>query len=84
MRKREASSHPTYSSGGIATRTSSLRSATIASTSLASNARVSRSMSSRSAGECGALTRAGDQISAITRFDNSILLRFGLPRKLAG
>ena len=28
------------------------------------------------------LTLAGDQISAITRFDNSVLPRFGLPRKL--
>ena len=32
----------------------------------------------------GVLTRAGDQISAITRFNSSILPRFGLPRKLAG
>lgn len=30
------------------------------------------------------LTLAGDQISAITRFDNSVLARFGLPRKLPG
>jgi RNA polymerase sigma-70 factor (TIGR02960 family) len=30
------------------------------------------------------LTIAGDQISAITRFDNSVLPRFGLPRKLPG
>jgi RNA polymerase sigma-70 factor (TIGR02960 family) len=30
------------------------------------------------------LTLAGDQISAITRFDNSVLPRFGLPRKLPG
>jgi hypothetical protein len=30
------------------------------------------------------LTLAGDEISAITRFDNSVLPRFGLPRKLLG
>jgi RNA polymerase sigma-70 factor (ECF subfamily) len=30
------------------------------------------------------LTLAGDQISAITRFDNSVLPRFGLPRTLPG
>jgi RNA polymerase sigma-70 factor, ECF subfamily len=30
------------------------------------------------------LTLAGDQISAITRFDNSVLARLGLPRKLPG
>jgi RNA polymerase sigma-70 factor (ECF subfamily) len=28
------------------------------------------------------LTLAGDKISAITRFDNSVLPRFGLPRTL--
>jgi hypothetical protein len=28
------------------------------------------------------LTLAGDQICAITRFDNSVLARFGLPRSL--
>jgi RNA polymerase sigma-70 factor (TIGR02960 family) len=30
------------------------------------------------------LTLAGNEISAITRFDNSVLPRFGLPRKLPG
>ena len=30
------------------------------------------------------LTLAGDQISTITRFDASVLLRFGLPRSLPG
>ena len=30
------------------------------------------------------LTLAGDQICAITRFDNSVLARFGLPRTLPG
>ena len=30
------------------------------------------------------LTLTGDQVSAITRFDNSVLPRFGLPRKLPG
>jgi hypothetical protein len=30
------------------------------------------------------LTLARDQIAAITRFDNSVLARFGLPRKLPG
>jgi hypothetical protein len=30
------------------------------------------------------LTLAGDQISAITRFDTSVLPRFGLPRSLPG
>src|SRR5262245_43543718 len=53
MRKRAASSRPSYSSGGMANWTSSLRSATIASTSLASKARVSRSTSVRSAAEYG-------------------------------
>ncbi len=30
------------------------------------------------------LTLTGDQVSAITRIDNSVLPRFGLPRKLPG
>jgi len=30
------------------------------------------------------LTLAGDQISMITRFDNSVIHRFGLPRSLSG
>ena len=30
------------------------------------------------------VTLTGDQISAITRFDKSVLPRFGLPRKLPG
>jgi RNA polymerase sigma-70 factor (ECF subfamily) len=30
------------------------------------------------------LTLAGEQISAITRFDNSTISRFGLPRTLPG
>jgi RNA polymerase sigma-70 factor (ECF subfamily) len=30
------------------------------------------------------LTLRGDKISAITRFDNSVLPRFGLPRTLPG
>jgi hypothetical protein len=30
------------------------------------------------------VTLAGDEVSAITRFDNSVLPRFGLPRKLPG
>jgi hypothetical protein len=30
------------------------------------------------------LTLAGDQVAAITRFDNSVLPRFGLPRRLPG
>jgi hypothetical protein len=30
------------------------------------------------------LTLAGDQISTITRFDASVLPRFGLPRSLPG
>jgi hypothetical protein len=28
------------------------------------------------------LTLAGDEVCAITRFDNSVLARFGLPREL--
>ncbi len=30
------------------------------------------------------LTLAGNEICAVTRFDNSVLPRFGLPRKLPG
>jgi RNA polymerase sigma-70 factor (ECF subfamily) len=30
------------------------------------------------------LTLAGDRICALTRFDNSVLPRFGLPRSLPG
>ena len=30
------------------------------------------------------LTLAADRITALTRFDNSILARFGLPRTLPG
>jgi hypothetical protein len=30
------------------------------------------------------ITLAGDKVSAITRFDNSVIPHFGLPRKLPG
>jgi hypothetical protein len=30
------------------------------------------------------LTLAGDRVSVLTRFDNSVLPRFGLPRTLPG
>jgi RNA polymerase sigma-70 factor (ECF subfamily) len=30
------------------------------------------------------LTVAGEKVSALTRFDNSVLIRFGLPRSLPG